>query len=182
MSCKWYTRTTSRTIVIALLFALPVRASLAQSSWDRYKPGTLTAATNAADSMIRKARIEVNDKGPSSHFLGDKPAILATVIYKGDSRPINPIRHQLIAEWGLSFVRDSSIAADFHREYLFQEGDKLLWLPVQDTVATFFPKELRPGQPVSLYVMLIAGYYADGVITWAPIVNEFKAGPIARSY
>ena len=81
----------------------------------------------------------------------------------------------------MSYMRDSSIAADFHREYLFQEGEKLLWLPVQDTVATFFPKELRRGQPVSLYVMLIGGYYADGVITWAFIVNEFKAEPVAGS-
>jgi hypothetical protein len=180
MRCRWQSRTINRAIIVALVLAAPVRTSLAQSTWDRYKPGTLAAATSAADSMIRKARIEVNDKGPSEHFLGDKPAILATVIYKGDSRPIDPIRHRLIAAWGMSFMRDSSIAADFHREYLFQEGDKLLWLPVQDTVATFLPKELSPGQRVSLYVVLIAADYADGVITWAPIVNEFKAEPIKQ--
>jgi hypothetical protein len=180
MSCRWQSRTNGRAIIVALLLVSPLRASLAQSTWERYKPGTLAAATSAADSMIRKSLIEVPGKGPSEHFLGDNP-ILATVVYKGDSRPINPIRHSLIAAWGKSFLRDSSIAADFHREYLFQEGDKLLWLPVQDTVATFFPKELHPGQRVSLFVMLIAGYYADGVITWAPIVNEFKAEPLTRS-
>jgi len=171
-------RTIRRATIVALLLASPVRTSLAQSTWDRYKPGTLAAVTSDADSMIRGALI---DKSPSQHFMGDQRATLAKVIYKGDSRPIDPIRHRLIAEWGMSYMRDSSIAADFHREYLFQEGEKLLWLPVQDTVATFFPKELRRGQPVSLYVMLIGGYYADGVITWAFIVNEFKGEPVAGS-
>ncbi len=182
MHRRWQSRTVSRAIIVALLFAFPNRASLAQSTWDRYKPGTLSAAISAADSMVRQSLIEVPDKHPSEHFLGDKRAILATVIYKGDSRPINPIKHQLIARWGMSILRDSSIAADFDREYLFQEGDKLFWLPVQDTVATFFPKELRPGQPVSLFVMLIAAYSADDVITWATIVNEYEARPLVRSY
>jgi len=182
MHRRWQFRTVSRAIIVALLFALPFRGSLAQSTWDRYQPGTLTAATSAADSIIRQSLIEVPDKHPSEHFFGDKRAILATVIYKGDSRPINPIKHQLIARWGMSILRDSSIAADFHREYLFQEGDKLFWLPVQDPVATYFPKELRPGQAVSLFVMLIAAYSEDDVITWATIVNEFKAGPVARTY
>lgn len=182
MRCRWHSRTISRAIIVALLFALPIRASLGQSTWDRYQPGTLTGLTNAADSVVRQSLIEVPDKGPTEHFFGDKRAILATVIYKGDSRPTNPIRHQLIARWGMSILRDSSVAADFDREYLFQEGDKLFWLPVQDPVATFFPKELRPGQPVSLFVMLIAAYSKDDVITWATIVNEFKAGPVARTY
>ena len=36
-------------------------------------------------------------------------------------------------EWGLTFQRDSSIVNDFHREYLFQEGQESLWLLVQES-------------------------------------------------
>jgi hypothetical protein len=43
-----------------------------------------------------------------------------------------------------------------------------------------FPEELRRGQRVSLFVMLLGGYYDAGEITWAFIVNEFKAGPITE--
>ena len=83
---------------------------------------------------------------------------------------------------GKAFLQDSSIAGDFHREYLFQEGKQLLWLPVQDRVASYFARELRPGQPVKLYVMLLGGYYDSGEITWAFIVNEFSAESVLRTF
>ena len=186
MRSSWQFRAIGRVTILVVMSALSATESFAQSSWDRYHPGTLAAVMKEGDSTIRAALRETDsvthgasgDKKPSQHFLGYDYPTVATVIYKGDSRRVDPIRRQLIADWGLTYRRDSSIVADFNREYLFQEGDKLLWLPVQDRVASFFPKELRPGQRVSLYTMLLGGYYADGAITWAFIVNEFKAGPI----
>lgn len=165
-----------------VLVALPTSATQAQSSWERYKPGTLAAAIRDGDSTIRNAVTEkrasgIIDDRPSQHFMGDYYSIRANVTFRGESRPIDSVRRGLIAEWGLTYMRDSSIASDFHREYLFQEGEQLLWLPVQDRVASFFPKELRPGQRLSIYAMLLGGYYDKGRITWAFIVNEFRAGP-----
>ena len=69
---------------------------------------------------------------------------------------------------------------DFHREYLFKEGERLMWLPVQDSVASYFPRELHKGQPVSLYVIWAGAHYAGKEITWAFLVNEFKAETAAR--
>jgi hypothetical protein len=185
---SWQFRAIARFTILLFLLAMSAGKSFGQNSWDRYKPGTLTAVMNEGDSTIRAALRETDsvtrgasgDKKPSQHFLGYDYPTVATVIYKGDSRRVNPIRRELIADWGRTYRRDSSIVADFSREYLFQEGDKLLWLPVQDRVAAFFPKELRPGQSVSLYAMLLGGYYSEGAITWAFIVNEFKAGPITQ--
>ena len=174
-------------LVIALASALTDVAS-AQSTWDRYKPGSLSAVMDDADSTIRRSIREVessthvSDKKPSEHFTGNQYPTLATVIYMARSRAIDPNRLDLISAWGRSFMRDSAMAKDFHREYLFQEGKTLLWLPVQDTVASFFPKELHQGQPVNLYVMLLGGYYDAGKITWAFIVNEFNTQPVARSF
>ena len=179
--------TTFRTLITAVATAVPAlvfspSATHAQSSWDRYKPGTLGAAIRDSDSTIRSAITENRQTGtiddrPSQHFMGDYYSILATVTYRGESRPIDSVRRRLIAEWGLTYVHDSSVVSDFPREYLFQEGEQLLWLPVQDRVASFFPKELKPGQRVSIYAMLLGGYYDKGRITWAFIVNEFRAGP-----
>jgi hypothetical protein len=80
----------------------------------------------------------------------------------------------------LSYLRDSSIAALFSREYLFQEGKQELWLPVQDKVASFFPRELHQGQAVTLYVAWLGAYYAGGEITWAFVVNDFAADSTPR--
>jgi hypothetical protein len=71
-------------------------------------------------------------------------------------------------------------AALFSREYLFQEGQQEFWLPVQDKVASFFPRELHPGRTVTLYVAWLGAYYAGGDITWAFVVNEFDADTGAR--
>jgi hypothetical protein len=119
-------------ILLTFLLIAPLHAVPAQSSWDRYKPGTLAAI-------------------------------------------MDPDRLSLVRSWGKTFRRDSTIAGDFHREYLFQEGKQLLWLPVQDTVASFFPKELHPGQHVKLYVMWLGAYYAGRDVIWAFVVNEFEA-------
>ena len=45
---------------------------------------------------------------------------------------------------------------------------------VQDTVASFFPRELHPGQSVNVYVSWLGAYYEGRDITWAFIVNEFE--------
>jgi hypothetical protein len=190
MRLGFNTRALTRAIIAVAFIPCSTRGLSAQSNWDRYVPGTLSAVMRDADSAIRASIRETEaslsadstDKLPSQHFLGDQYPTLATVVYKGQSRAISKIRHELIGDWGRSFMRDSSIAADFHREYLFLEGDRLLWLPVQDRVASYFPKELRSGQKVNLYVMLLAGYYDKGAITWGFIVNEFKAVPAASTY
>jgi hypothetical protein len=149
----------------------------AQSNWDRYLPGTLASIIRANERAIHDEAIPGR---PGNHFPSDQSPTIASVIYVGDSRPITPIRRKLIRDWGASFRRDTSIVLDFHREYLFDEAGRKLWIPVQDTVASFFKRELRPGQPAKIYVMLLGGYYAGRDIVWGFIVNEFSAEGMAR--
>lgn len=160
--------------LVALLLGGPGRIVQAQTNWGRYTPGTIAAIIQQHDSTIRADHVE---KHPSLVVSGDDFPTLARVIYRGDSRPLHSKRLEILREWGLTFLRDSSIVQDFHREYLFQEGKRLLWLPVQDSVASYFARELHPGQPVSLYVIWAGAYYAGKDITWTFLVNEFKAGP-----
>jgi hypothetical protein len=131
------------------------------------------------DSTIRADHVA---NIPSVIISGDDFPTLARVVFRGDSRPVNPRRIEIVRRWGLAILRDSSIVNDFHREYLFQEGETLLWLPVQDTVASFFARELRPGQTVTLYVSWFGAYYEGEDITWTFVVNEFKVEPIVRSF
>jgi hypothetical protein len=173
-----------RRVALCILGAISLGGSTqiawAQTTWDRYQPGTLSAIIKAQDSTIRAEA--AGDKNPSYHFSGDQFPTRARVTYRGESRPVDSMRREVVRRWGLAFHRDSSIANDFHREYLFQEGQESLWLPVQDTVASFFARELKSGQPVTLYVMWLGAYYHEGTIEWAFIVNEFSTKPVRQGF
>ena len=157
---------------LSLLLLAPLQPARAQAPWDRYKPGTLAAIMEQHDSIIHASW---NGKVPSRHVSAVDFPTIASVVYEGTSRPIDPNRLDVLRSWGKSIRRDTSIVQDFHREYLFREGKQLLWLPVQDTVASFFAKELQPGQRVKLCVSWLGAYYAGRDIIWAFIVNEFEA-------
>jgi hypothetical protein len=156
----------------ALVLGAPFATAHAQSGWARYKPGTIAAVMQLHDSTIRADHVPNH---PGLIVSGDGFPTLARVVYRGDSRPLSPRRVDVVKHWGLTFRKDSTIVNNFHREYLFQEGKQLLWLPVQDTVASYFARELHPGQTVTLYVVWFGAYYAGEDIIWAFIVNEFTA-------
>jgi hypothetical protein len=159
-------------LVSALVLGAPMVSAHAQINYARYKPGTIAAIMQLHDSTIRA---DDPEKHPALIVSGDDFPTLTRVVYLGDSRPVSPRRVDIVKHWGLTFRRDSTIVKNFHREYLFQEGKQLLWLPVQDTVASYFARELHPGQTVSLYVVWFGAYYADEDITWTFIVNDFEA-------
>src|ERR1700681_2292641 len=158
----------------ALVLGAPTASAHAQVNWARYEPGTIAAVMQLHDSTIRADHVANH---PGFIISGDDFPTLTRVIFRGDSRPLSPRRVDIVKEWGLTFRKDSTIVKNFHREYLFQEGKQLLWLPVQDTVASYFARELHPGQTVSLYVVWFGAYYAGDDITWTFIVNDFKAEP-----
>lgn len=163
----------------APVFGAPVATAYAQSNWGRYKPGTIAAVMQLHDSTIRADHVANH---PSVIISGDDFPTLARVVFRGDSRPLNPRRLDIVRRWGLAILRDSSIVKDFHREYLFQEGKRLLWLPVQDTVASYFARELHPGQTVTLYVSWFGAYYEGEDIIWTFVVNDFKSDPVVRTF
>jgi hypothetical protein len=171
--------TIASAFVGALMLGAPIESVRAQIDWSRYKPGTIAAVMQLHDSTIRADHVANH---PSLIVSGDHFPTLTRVVYRGDSRPLNPRRIDVVRHWGLAFLRDSTIVNDFHREYLFQEGEQLLWLPVQDTVASYFARELHPGQTVTLCVVWFGAYYAGGDIIWAFIVNDFKSDPVVRTF
>lgn len=164
--------------LLALLLGGFARTGQAQSDWSRYTPGTIAAVIQQHDSAIRADH--AGKKGPALVISGHDFPTLARVTYRGDSRPLDSNRREVLREWSLAFLRDTSVVTDFHREYLFNEGKRALWLPVQDTVASYFARELQPGRPVTLYVIWAGAHYAGKDITWAFLVNEFKADPAAK--
>ena len=148
----------SAAFLFPAMLAIPFRASLGQGRWDAYKPGALAAIMDAHDSTIPSNPV---DGHQSVMVSGDGFPTLARVIYRGRSRPLDARRAFVMREWSLTFLRDTSMLNDFHREYLFQEGKRQIWLPVQDPVGSFFPKELKAGQAATLYVIVLGAQRAS---------------------
>src|SRR5213592_2248589 len=146
----------------------------------------LPRATGADTVLARSPRLSSSTTRrsvqlrPTWVLPGNQFPTRAQVTYRGDSHPIDSTRREIVRRWGLSYLRDSSIAATYHREYLFQEGRHALWLPVQDKVASFFPRELQSGQTVTLYVLWLGAHYAGGDVTWAFVVTEFDTDTTKR--
>jgi hypothetical protein len=161
-------------LAACVLLVVTGTASPAQTlrGWENYRSGTIAGVIQANDSSIRADTEHL----PAIIVSGNQFPTLARVTYCGTSRPLDANRRQVLRTWGLSRYRDTLIVLDFRREYLFQEGKRQLWLPVEDTVASFFAAELKPGQQVSLYVSWIGAHYAGKEITWAFLVSEFQAG------
>jgi len=67
----------------------------------------------------------------------------------------DPRRIEIVRRWGLAFLRDSSDCEDFHREYLFQEGERLLMVTGSGHgMRVISARELHPGHGDALRLMV----------------------------
>lgn len=96
------------------------------------------------------------------------------VEYTGKSRAISSERISLFAASQSSLGVDAKVLTLLKDEYLFRECDKEYWIPVQKQVAAFFPKELKPGYKITLYLMAVGGVRLNGKWNSVFLVNEFK--------
>jgi hypothetical protein len=99
----------------------------------------------------------------------------ARAVYTGQSRPIDARHSAFITAFASTSVGNSSYAALYDRDYLFKAEGKDLWLPVQASVANFFAKELKAGQPVTLYVRNAGGFRLSDSWDWVFLVEEFDS-------
>ena len=94
--------------------------------------------------------------------------------YTGQSRPLDADELKFIRDWLKSSQREN-LAGIFTDSHLFTADGVEYWLPVQAPVATFFPKELKPGDKIDLYLVEIGGTRRGDRWLWLPLVSEFRA-------
>jgi hypothetical protein len=159
----------------ALLLAIGLQAR-AQTDfpWDKYRTRTLAemvkgGVADAADSDTRTG----NKTGIL--FSGDPLYSQVRVTYTGTTRKLAGARKTHLEEWGRSFGVESRIVALYDSEMLVTECGGEYWLPVQSQVLPHFEKELKKGDPVTLYTMYAGGRKIDGSWNWFFLVNEFQA-------
>lgn len=95
------------------------------------------------------------------------------VKFMNRSRPISLERKGLIYLWRQFSEVDEKIIASFENEYLFKECNTEYWLPVQKPVAAYFPRDLKEGDMVTLYLMRANAKKDNAAWTWIYLVNEF---------
>jgi hypothetical protein len=59
-------------------------------------------------------------------------------------------------------------------KYLFKECDKEYWIPFQKQVAAYFPKELKAGDRITLYLMAVGAVKTKDYWEFVFLTNEFK--------
>jgi hypothetical protein len=99
--------------------------------------------------------------------------VVVRVIYRGPHRPVDRASVKFIQDYERAIQAAESLASRYDDEYLFSEGDKEYWLPVQKSVAAYFEKELKPGEPVDLYAVAAGGVLEDAGWKWILPVEEF---------
>src|SRR2546428_6319929 len=97
-----------------ILVGAPIHTGQAQSTWDRYKPGTISGVIHQNDSTIR-----ANSVGnlPTWVVTGNQFPTLTRVVYRRDWRPVHSIRADIVRLLGVSFGRYPSMARAISRVY-----------------------------------------------------------------
>jgi hypothetical protein len=155
-------------ILISPLFASP---SFAQGfPWDDFKRRTLKEIIS-----IDAKEIQDSERENRVIFHADMLLSVIRVRYTGKSRLLSEVKKDFLKKWAQTFAQnDDEYAAHYERDYLFTEGDVEYWLPVQKQVSAYFPKELKDGDEVDIYIVRAGGVCSKKVCDWLFLVEEFQ--------
>lgn len=137
--------------------------------YEVYDPRTLAefAERNSAD-------IPGVDK-QKQILLDAKPFYSAVrVKFIGTSRLLSAEKRDLLKKWQETFGYDTKVLPLLENEYLVRECDKDYWVVVQKPVASYFSKELKNGDNITLYLMFVGGYKFTDKWEFTFVVNEFR--------
>jgi hypothetical protein len=156
-------------LLFLLVFWLCTENLTAQKfPYDVYDPRTL-------GELVERSSSTQEIKGSKQIMIDAKPYYSAVrVVYTGKSKPLTDEKRSLFKLWQESLQMDPRVLDTLESEYLFKECDKEYWVPVQKQVAGYFPKELKTGDAITLYLMLVGGIKNPKSWDIVFIVNEFR--------
>ncbi len=158
--------------LLILAISILVQATYAQDRfpYNSYNPRTL-AEFDDIHSNIKDIKIDKT----TQVMISAKPFYSAVrAEYVGKSRVISKDRLNLFKIWQQSLRINADALKRLDREYLFKECDREYWIPVQKQVAAYFPKELKDGDRITLYLMAVGGVRPKDGWEFLFLANEFK--------
>lgn len=122
--------------------------------------------------LIREQRLP---ERPGDLFFnpGENGGARVRAVYSGQSRPVDPRHAAFITAFASTSVGNDGYARLYDREYRFTENGKDWWLPAQNQVASYFGKELKVGQTVTLYIRNAGGFRLSDSWDWVFLIEEF---------
>lgn len=162
-------------LLLAFIFVVNLLTTYAQNDfpYDKYKPRTLSE-TISLDPEGKNADVIIMKK--------DVPQMVAytnllysqvRVKFMNKSRPFSTDRKETLDLWKKTFGIEDKVFELYENEYLFKECENDYWIPVQKQVAAYFPKELKEGDMVSLFIIRIGGKKINNNWDWLFLTNEF---------
>lgn len=162
--------------LFSIVLFIAILSFFAQTSYSQsfpyqeYKTRTLGELVEM-NSDVKK--VDYADK--KGVLINSKPFYSAIrVEFTGKSRPISSEKMNLFKMWQESLGVNANVLTLLKDEYLFKECDKDYWIPVQKQVAAFFPKELKSGDKITLYLMAVGGVKPKDMWEFVFLTNEFK--------
>lgn len=149
-------RKTGFLVVLFFAFAISQRSVLAQGfPYHLYEPRTLSELVDAHSSSKQV-------EGSTNLIISAEPFYSAIRLeYAGQSRKISQARMGLFKLWIESLKIKANQNKDpmslIDKEFLFTECGKDYWIPVQTPAANDFPRTLKKGDRLTLYLMFVGG-------------------------
>lgn len=94
--------------------------------------------------------------------------------YAGQSRSLTKEKLGLFKIWQESLGVDPRLNDMLDKEFLFKECGKEYWIPVQKPAAQDFPTDLKNGDRITLYLMMVGGIEDKGNWDFIFFTNSFK--------
>lgn len=154
-------------LLLLSIFAATAAPAAAQGfPYDIFKPRTLKEVTSITTKAVRP-----DDTWFFATTLLESKML---VTFTGQSRPMLAARKEFVSSWAGVFGHPKDYADRYETEYLYKEGDDEYWLGTQTPVAKYFPKELKPGDKMTLYVISIGGYRTKDGVDCVILVEEYQ--------
>lgn len=165
------------TLLLTLVFATISQTVKAQGfPYHLYDTRTM-AELNELNSVAEKTQVV----GKTQIAISANPFYSAVrVEYAGQSRTLSERKLGFYKLWATaldvgSSNTDFNILDIIQKEYLFKECDKEYWITVSTPAANDFPKDMKKGDRITLYLMMAGGLKFDKEAwDYMYLANSFK--------
>lgn len=151
------------TFLLIFVFTVVAQTSYSQGfPYHLYDTRTM-AELNELNSVAEKTQVI----GKTQIAVSAKPFYSAVRLeYAGESRKLSERKLAFYKIWATALNVGSSntnfnVLDIIEKEYLFKECDKEYWITVQTPAANDFPKNMKKGDRITLYMMVAGGLKFD---------------------
>jgi hypothetical protein len=163
--------------LIVIVACLSPFYSYAQNTTETYKPGTFDEARDIPDMFRKRTMADLfavdveSAKDSKSQGLVLRSKEMNSIVqltYVGTSRPLTAKQKELLKLREATGRTDAKIGTKAENEYLFKEGDKEYWIPIEKHFESLLSTGVQHfGNPVNLYLIMAGHVWTNN--RWEPV-------------